>query len=239
MIKTIKTLLLALITLPTFCGEVINFSIGEVTTVQDNFLRKHITTMILKNVDISATVGKMSIADGLKQLQSGEINFLVVNDTSFLAQYPDLEAIKYNSIYLGVIVNKLNPLKEIKFEDLKKIFTNQEKTWNFLIPGNNYSIHRFGNDENSAVYQIACQIFPATQGGNNSLYYPIKEVDIMVESNENAIGLIELNNNTNSLRKVKLLPIINANDADKTQLDFYLIFKKDQAKSAKEFLSNG
>jgi hypothetical protein len=239
MLKTIKTLLLALITLPAICGEVVNFSIGEFTVAQDYFLRKHITNMILQDVDKSATLEKMSLEDGLKKLQSGEINFLIVNDTSFLAQYPDLDAIKYNSVYLGVIVNKLNPLKEIKFDDLKKIFTNKEKSWNFLIPGNKYSIHRFGNDENSAAYQIACRIFPATQGQNNSLYYPIKEVALMVESNEHAIGLIELSTNNNSLRKVKLLPIINTNDTDKPQLDFYLIFKKDQAKSAKDFLSNG
>ena len=239
MLNTIKILLFSLIILPSLYGEMVNFSIGEATVAQDIFLRNHITTMILKNPDKTATLEKMSIENGLKKLQNGEINFLVVNHIDFLSETPDLESLKYNSIHLGVIVNKNNPLKEIKFNDLKKIFTNQERSWNFLLPGNNYSIHRFGNDENSAVYQIACQVFSTTNGKENSLYYPIKEVEIMVESNENAIGLIELTPTTNSLRRVKLLPIIEKSEKDQTQLDFYLIFKKNQAKTAKDFLLNG
>lgn len=214
-----------------------NFIIGEATLIQDNFLRQEITDLILKNADFSATLEKMPLETAISKLRKNEITCFTANDISQIPS-EEFDFVKYNSIYLGVIVNKKNSLKQISFEDLKKIFCNQEKNWSFLIPDNPYSIHRFGMPENSAVYLIANRIFPKNASGNNLLYYPIEKVEIMVESNANAIGLIELKKNNNYLRNVKLLPIVDKND-NATQLDFYLIFRKGEKAKIEELLSNG
>ena len=72
----------------------------------------------------------------------------------------------------------------------------------------------------------------------SAMYYPINAPEVMVESNENAIGLIELpKNNSRKLNKVKLLPIIDKGDEkDAAQLNFYLVFLAKNADKLKEFL---
>ena len=61
MLNTIKILLFSLIILPSLYGEIINFSIGEATVAQDNFLRNHITAEVLKIVDIYIIDSKVNI----------------------------------------------------------------------------------------------------------------------------------------------------------------------------------
>lgn len=215
-----------------------SFIIGESTSVQDRFLRNHISSILIKNPDHSVLLEKMSCETALNKLQNNEIDFFTTGNISSLPE--NCKVTKYNSIYLGVIVNKENPLKEINLTDLKKIFNNQEKNWSFLIAENNYSIHKFGpQNENSAIYVIADKLFPRKKFGDNSLYFPIDNVEIMVESNKNSIGLVELKQDNNYLKRVKLLPIIKDNgEQNSTQLDFYIVFKPENSKKIEEFLKN-
>ncbi len=237
MVKILSCLSLTFLIAIAVCGETIN--IGETTMVQDKFLRQMIFERMMQNPDDSVVVEKMSQETALAKLKSGELDLMVVDSIDFV-QDNSLKYVCYNSVYLGVIVNKENPLKHITLADLRKIFIGEATSWAFLIKDNNHSIHRFGMDENSAVYFIANRLFPVKNAAQVTMYYPINAPEVMVESNENAIGLIELpKNNSRKLSKVKLLPIIDKGDEkEATQLNYYFVFLAENADKLKEFLPN-
>lgn len=231
------TCALLIINLITLAEE--NVTLGESVTARDNYIRTFITSKVLKNGDINFSLNKLSLDESLKKLETNEIQFITVNNVDFLKDYPNLEAIRYHQVFVGVIVNKDNPISEMSFDDLAKIFNNGADSWSFLNPENNYSIHRFGLNKEFPTYAIAESAFPAVDGKDNLLYYPLdsnKDIAIMVESNNNSIGLIELEKNDRYLNKVKLINIKDAKN--RLVMNYYLVFKKSEKKRAEEFLKN-